>query len=267
MALAGPVTSLLMGGLSLGVARLLGEEGSFNLRFAFFYLGSLNVFLGCFNLLPAFPMDGGRVLRALLTGRLGPVRATRVAGRVGKGFAVLFGLYGLLSGNFLLLFIAFFVFMGAEAESREVLMRAVLDGVSVGELMQGRTGCVDAEASLREGVERLVLEKRRALPVVVGSRVVGVVTLARVRQVPVDQLEQVRVREVAQVVEPLSAESSAWEALKQLNPLALPHLPVVRDGVLVGTLSREDIQRGLELRQREDSPRGPWGMGRRESPV
>ncbi|HZI06784.1 MAG TPA: site-2 protease family protein, partial [Archangium sp.] len=83
MALAGPVTSLVLGGLFLGVHGLLEGARSFNLRFAFFYLGSLNIFLGIFNLLPAFPMDGGRILRALLTGRLGRVRATQTAGLIG----------------------------------------------------------------------------------------------------------------------------------------------------------------------------------------
>ena len=270
MALAGPVTSLALGALSLGVAHLLGEGHSFNLRFAFFYLGSLNLFLGCFNLLPAFPMDGGRVLRALLTGKLGAVRATRVAGQVGKGFAVLFGLYGLMSGNFMLLFIAFFVFMGAEAESREVRVRSVLSGVKVGELMRRRSESVDAQATLREVVERLHAEQRRALPVVEEGRVVGLVTLAQVRQVPVAKLPEVRAYEVALVVPVLGPEATAWDALKEMNQRGLPQLPVVEYGELVGTLSQEDIQRGLELHQRDDTPRrpGPWGVGRRdESPT
>lgn len=269
MALAGPVTSLVLGGLCLLGARLLGEAGSFNLRFAFFYLGSLNVFLGCFNLLPAFPMDGGRVLRALLAGRLGPVRATRVAGRVGQCFAVLFGFYGLLSGNFLLLFIAFFVFMGAEAEAREVRMRAVLGALSVGQLMRGSPEPVDAQASLLSVLERLNTEQRRALPVARQGHVFGVVTLARVQQVPVDQLEQLRAHEVTQTVEPLRPESTAWDALKQLTQHALPQLPVLKDGALVGMLSHEDLQRGLEQQHEDEhpTPRGPWGVGRRESPT
>ncbi len=265
MALAGPVTSLLLGVASLGVAALLGNAHSFNLRFAFFYLGSLNIFLGLFNLLPAFPMDGGRILRAVLTPRLGAVRATRVAGYVGKGFAVLFGLYALLSGNFFLLFIAFFVFMGADAESRQVAVRAVLERVTVRELMVERTGAVEADASLREAVERLHLERRRALPVVEAGRVVGLVTLALARQVPVPRLEEVRVRDVAQPVPSVTPESTAWVALEALSQRGLPQLPVVRDGLLVGTVTQEDLQKALELGEREDSqPRGPGGLGRRE---
>ncbi|WNG52081.1 CBS domain-containing protein [Archangium minus] len=265
MALAGPVTSLVLGGLFLGSYVLLEGARSFNLRFAVFYLGYLNIFLGVFNLLPAFPMDGGRILRALLTGRLGRVRATRVAGAVGKGFAVLFGLVGLLGGNFILIIIAFFVFMGAEGESREVLMQSLLNRVHVRELMVARTAAVEAGASLEEVAERMRAERRRALPVVEEGRVVGLVMLANVRQVPASQRALVRVRELAVPVPELTPEATAWEALKEMGQRRLPQLPVVRDGVLVGTVTQEDVMRGLELRELEDSnTHGPWGLGPRE---
>lgn len=270
MALAGPVTSLALGGLFLGTYVLLEGARSFNLRFAFFYLGSLNIFLGIFNLLPAFPMDGGRVLRALLTGRMGRVRATQTAGLIGKGFAVLFGLLGLFSGNFILLIIAFFVFMGAEAESREVLMQSLLNRVHVRELMVPRTAAVSAEDSLEEVATRMQTERRRALPVLEGGRVVGLVTLATVRQVPALRRSQVRAREAALAVPELTPQATAWEAMRQMGQRRLPQLPVVEGGLLVGTVTQEDIMRGLELHELEDSQRhGPWGMGpgQRESPT
>ncbi|HYO59306.1 site-2 protease family protein [Archangium sp.] len=270
MALAGPATSLVLGGLFLAMYVLLEGARSFNLRFAVFYLGSLNIFLGLFNLLPAFPMDGGRVLRALLTGRLGRVRATRVAGLIGKGFAVLFGLLGLIGGNFILLIIAFFVFMGAESESREVLMQSLLNRVRVRELMVARTATVAAEDSLVEVATRMQAERRRALPVVEGERVVGLVTLAAVRQVPPQRRAQVRAREVALPVPALTPEATAWEALREMGQRRLPQLPVVQDGLLVGTVTQEDVMRGMELRELEDTHRhGPWGLGppQRESPT
>lgn len=268
MALAGPVTSLLIGGLFLGGYVLLEGARSFNLRFAVFYLGALNVFLGLFNLLPAFPMDGGRILRALLTGRLGRVRATQTAGLLGKGFAVLFGLLGLFSGNFILLIIAFFVYMGAEGESREVLMQSLLNRVRVHELMTPRTAAVAAEDSLEEVAARMQAERRRALPVLEDGRVVGLVTLAAVRQVPVPRRAQMRAREAALPVPGLSPEATAWEAMREMGQRRLPQLPVVRDGLLVGTVTQEDILRGMELRELEDTNRhGPWGLGPRESPT
>ena len=270
MAFAGPATSLVLGALFLALSVPLKDARSYNLYFALANLGGLNVFLALFNLLPAFPMDGGRILRALLTGRLGRVRATQVAGAFGKVFAVLFGLFGLLNGNFFLLFIAFFVFMGAQGESREVLMQSLLARVRVRELMVARTASVDADDSLEEVATRMRSERRRALPVVEAGRVVGLVTLASVRQIPALRRGQVRVREVALPVPELSPEATAWEALKEMGQRRLPQLPVVQEGLLVGTLTQDDVMRGLELRELEDSQRhGPWGLGppERESPT
>jgi Zn-dependent protease/CBS domain-containing protein len=266
MALAGPVTSLLLGAMSLGIHVLLASANSFNLSFAFFYLGSLNIFLGLFNLLPAFPMDGGRILRALLTGWLGRVRATRVSGWVGQGFAVLFGLYALVSGNFVLLFIAFFVFMGAAAESRDVLLQSRLEGVAVSAVMVPRTEAVQAGQSLREALERLLGERRRAMPVEEGGQVVGMLLLDDVRRVPVSELEERQVRELSVAAPVLTPASAAWDALKEMGQRRLPQLPITEDGVLVGTLTQEDLVRALELRELAESRgRGPWGMGGREN--
>ncbi|MBM7112542.1 site-2 protease family protein [Archangium primigenium] len=267
MALAGPVTSLVLGAMSLGLHVLLARTDAFNLSFAFFYLGSLNIFLGLFNLLPAFPMDGGRVLRAVLTGPLGRVRATRVSGWVGQGFALLFGLYAILSGNFVLLFIAFFVFMGAAAESRDVQLQSRLADVTVRSVMKRARVSVEAGASLREATEVLYTERQRVLPVVEAGRVVGVLPLEAVRQVPVDRLTEVTVRDLMQEVPVLRPDATAWDALKLMGPDRLPLLPVAEDGVLVGTLSQEDLVRALETREARDpnAPRGPWNLGGREN--
>ncbi|WNG31243.1 CBS domain-containing protein [Cystobacter fuscus] len=272
MALAGPVTSLVLGALALFVHHLLEGTRSFNLSFAVFSLGSLNIFLGLFNLLPAFPMDGGRILRALLTGWLGRVRATRVAGWVGQGFALLFGLFGIVTGNLVLLFIAFFVFMGAAAESRQVLLQSKLADVPVRELMGPRTATVEAEASLRELTELLYGERLRAVPVVEAGRVVGLVTVEALRQVPVEKLAGLAVRELSEPVPVLTPDSTAWQALQEMGQRQMIQLPVTEDGVLVGMVSQEDILRGLELRELKESRRqgqGPWNLGGRghESPT
>jgi Zn-dependent protease len=266
MALAGPVTSLGLGVLFLGVYAALARAPYANLRFGFFYLGQLNIVLGFFNLLPAFPMDGGRILRAGLTGRLGRPRATRVAGGVGKVFAVLFGLLGLLSANLLLLFIAFFVYMGAEAETREVATQARLERLKVKDVMVARTASVESYQPLTQVAALLRLERRRALPVVEDGRVVGLVTVALVRQIPEARRAEVHVREVAVPLTGVPPESSAWEALRELSRNRLPQLPVVGEqGELLGTLTQDDLLRALELRELEDtSSSGPWGLRPRE---
>jgi Zn-dependent protease/CBS domain-containing protein len=277
MALAGPATSLGLGTLLLAASVPLKHTPSAALYEAVAYLGGLNIILGLFNLLPAFPMDGGRILRALLNGRLGHVRATQVAGTIGKGFALffalvgLFGVPGLSQGiNPVLLIIAVFVYLGADGESREVLMQSLLDRVRVGELMVARTAAVGAGDSLVDVAMRMRAEQRRTLPVVEDGRVVGLVTLATVRQVPPFQRLRVRAREVAQPVPPLTPESSAWKALKEMGQRRLTLLPVMRDGTLVGTITQEDLMRRLELRELEDTHlHGPWDLGPpgRESPT
>jgi len=269
MALAGPVTSLGLGVLFLGLYVALAGVAYPNLRFGFFYLGQLNIILGFFNLLPAFPMDGGRILRAGLTGRLGRPKATRVAGAVGKVFAVLFGLLGLLGANLLLIAIAFFVYMGAEAETREVATQARLERLRVKDVMVARTASVEAWQPLSQVAALLRLERRRAMPVVEAGRVVGVVTVGMVRQIPEERRPEVRVREVAQPVPGVTPESSAWEALRELGKNRLPQLPVVGpEGELLGTLTQDDLLRALELRELEDTKSsGPWGLRPREPSV
>src|SRR5690606_8118345 len=91
-----------------------------------------------FNLLPAFPMDGGRILRALLTPRLGALRATTFAARTGQGFAILFGIGGVLTGNILLILVGFFVMLGASGEAQQARLRAVLETLPVEALVSGQ---------------------------------------------------------------------------------------------------------------------------------
>ncbi len=269
MAFLGPATSLVLGTLLLLLSVPLRAVHADTLSFGVMYLGALNVFLAFFNLLPAFPMDGGRILRALLTGRMGRVRATQVASACGKLFAVLFGFFGLVlfaqAGNPIPLLIAFFVYLGAQGEAREVLVQSLLARVRVRELMVARTASVDADDSLEVVATRMRTERRRALPVVEAGHVVGLVTLASVRQVPALRRAQVLARQVALAVPELSPEATAWEALQEMGRRRLPQLPVVRDGLLVGTVTQDDVLRGLELRELEDSEtHGPWGLGPRE---
>jgi len=134
MALAGPATSLGLGALLLvGLSALRG--GSPDLRMAVFYLGSINILLGLFNLLPAFPMDGGRILRAVLAARMGTVRATRTAATVGRVLAVAMGIYGVWAGSLMLMLIALFVFVGAGSEAAAASTRAALAGLDVASLV------------------------------------------------------------------------------------------------------------------------------------
>jgi Zn-dependent protease len=142
--LAGPLVNVALAPIFFGVGLLLGAvprvpadlfTGIGSVGQFFFYLGYLNVVLAVFNLIPAFPMDGGRILRALLATRLGAVRATDISSAVGQLFAVAFFLVGLISGNLLLALVAVFIFFGASGESQMVRQRELTRGLTVSDVM------------------------------------------------------------------------------------------------------------------------------------
>ena len=164
MAAIGPVTSLALGGL-LYVAYRASLAWRPDLQMALFYLAAMNVMLGIFNLITAFPMDGGRLLRAALAAKLSRGRATQIAAGVGKVGAVVFGLLGLWSGNLLLILIAVFVYTGAQGEVMQERVREALGGLRIVDLLP---------------------QVRRPPPIVPAERLVGEV-LPRMREL--DRLE------------------------------------------------------------------------------
>jgi Zn-dependent protease/CBS domain-containing protein len=269
MALVGPLSSLLLAAGFGGATWLLQDTRSFNLQFACFYLASLNLFLGLFNLLPAFPMDGGRIVRASLTGWLGAVRATRVASLMGRGFAVLFGLWGALSFNPFLLVIAVFIYMGAEGEARQVRMKATLERVPVSALMTPRLSGVEASSSLWEAMWGLRREKLLLLPVTEAGRPVGWVGMEAVSEVPEEERATRTARELMRPVEVVGLEDDGWTALRRMAEKEVPQLAVVEaDGTLAGILDLADVQRGLALYEAREERAGLKQRGwRQERPA
>lgn len=246
MALAGPGASLAIGVLS-GVLEALLPAGWTDARVALVLLAELNLLLGLFNLIPAFPMDGGRVLRALLATRVGPVRATRIASLIGKLFAALFVAAGLFGGGVFLILIGGFVFLGAEAESRQVRMKSALGRMRVRDLMSGPGGVIGAHDSVRSAAERMVREHRTAYPVVDRGQVVGVLTLGDVRKVPDERRARVEAAQVAHRAPPIGPDDEAWTAFRAIVDSDVPVLPVVDHGQLVGAIDQSAIMRGVEL--------------------
>jgi Zn-dependent protease/CBS domain-containing protein len=258
MALVGPLTSLALGGLFYLLYRGAEQTRLFNLEFVLFQLFYLNLALGIFNLLPAFPMDGGRVLRGLLAERWGPVRATQVAAAAGKVFAVGFAILGFLTFNILLMVIAFFVYVGAEGENRGVLVKALLGHIRVGDLVRSRPEPVHPRASVFEVAERMLHELRTGYPVSDGARgVLGVVGLEDVQRVPPAERQRTPISSVMRKVPALDAGDDASRLLRGFEEAHTPLLPVVQDGVLVGVLSRADVARGLQLSELEATQHPP----------
>lgn len=246
MALAGPATSAALGGAFVALSRITGAAGLPSVSFALFYLGQLNLVLCAFNLLPAFPMDGGRILRGALVRRMGPVRATRIAARFGRAFALLFAALGLLSLNILLLIISFVVYVGAEAELRQVVVQAALGDLRVREFMTPLERGVGANEALLGVAPRMIRERRTAYPVVDDGRVVGFITAGAVKRIDPDARDRVLARDVVRPAAVVDAAAKLADALHLLAELG-PEIAVMDADRLVGTLSQLDVARGLDL--------------------
>jgi hypothetical protein len=130
------------------------------------YLTVANLLLGLFNLIPAFPMDGGRILRALLAMRMDHTRATRVAAGIGQGLALLFGLWGFMNGSYTLILIAIFVWMGAGQESKEVVVKDTLREIKVRQAMTMNPQTLKANDTLAKAAEFTLSSAQSDFPII-----------------------------------------------------------------------------------------------------
>jgi Zn-dependent protease/CBS domain-containing protein len=246
VALAGPAVNVVIAGALLAWLLAAGglvpldqvgvERGSFLER-----LMIVNLFLAGFNMLPAFPMDGGRVLRAILARRMEYARATHVAANVGQGMAFLFGFMGLF-GNPMLLFIALFVWIGAAQEATTVQMKSALGGIPVARAMLTDFRTLQPGDTLARAAELILAGSQHDFPVVDGGRVIGVLTRADLIGALSAQNTRKPVADVMQR-EFLVADSNEMleGALERLQACACHTLPVMRDGQLVGLVTMDNI--------------------------
>ena len=255
MALAGPLTSLAVGLVSSALVYVfdaLIEDPAVAgvLVFTFGYLGLLNVLLFGFNLLPAFPMDGGRVLRAWRARRMPLARATRIAADVGKAFAVLFGIVGLLLLNPILIIIAFFIYIGANQEATYLRYNILLQDVTVADAMSSPVTTVEPTVPLARVVEMMYETKHLGFPVVERGSLVGIITLSDIHKVPQLDREAMQVRDVmTRNPTTLSPSAPLIDALRIISGMDIGRIPVVADDVLVGIVTRTDVLRVMELRE------------------
>ena len=202
----------------------------------------INAILVGFNLLPAFPMDGGRVLRALLAMRMDYTRATEIAANIGQGMAILFGLLGLLGWNPILLFIAFFVYIGARQEAQQAKMRELTRGLVVRQAMETRFHTLAPDDPLSHAVDELLAGSEQDFPVVENGDIVGVLTRNRLVQAIANEELESRVRDVLDdncfTVEDTSMLDEAFTRMRGSDCKAVP---VVRRGRLVGMLTLENV--------------------------
>jgi Zn-dependent protease/CBS domain-containing protein len=222
-------------------------------------LASVNLFLALFNLIPAFPMDGGRVLRALLARRLGYSRATQIAASIGQGLAFAFGLIGLF-GNPLLLFIALFVYLAATSEANAVQMREASRGIMVSDAMITRFDGLRTDSRVEDAVNCLIRTTQHEFPVVdAAGRLQGMLTRDEIIRALKERGPETPVGEVMRTDIPLvQHRHSLEEALRQMQEKRLPAVGVSdREGRLVGFITPENV--GELMMVQAARPPGPSG--------
>lgn len=271
VAIAGPAVNLVIAAVLLALGYRMSAqhlEGFEHPGAAFLAkLTTVNIGLVLFNLVPAFPMDGGRVLRALLAMRLDHVRATRIAARVGQGFAIAMGFAGLIWNQPMLLFIAVFVFFGAMQEASAAEMKGVATHLRVSDAMLTQVTTLPATATLDEAVEALLRTSQHEFPVIdLAGRVAGILTrdamiAALKRHGPAVAVADAMHRDV-----PFVRDYAPFdEAFEMMNTCGCPAIPVLdRHDQLVGLITPENIGELMLVR----SVRGPhaavhdWRAGR-----
>jgi Zn-dependent protease/predicted transcriptional regulator len=255
MALAGPVMSLIFGlvccGLVYAVPAMTAVPAIAGvLVFVFGYLGILNIILFAFNLLPAFPMDGGRVFRAVLAKRMPLHRATRIAANVGKGFAIIFGLVGLFLLSPFLILIALFIYIGAGMESNAVQYRFLLQDVTVGAMMSAPVTTVPPTLPVAKVIEMMYASKHLGFPVVDRGSLVGMITLVDLNRTSNIDRDAMQVRDMM-THDPITLPPAApvIDALRIMSAKNISRIPIVDAGEIVGIVTRTDILKVTELKQ------------------
>jgi len=246
--LFGPITRVTVGELRVIEATPLNAALIIVGIIAFY-----NVILGLFNLIPAFPMDGGRLLRAWLAMRMPYIDATRRAVAVGKSVAFIMGIFGLFTLQFFLLLIAFFIYFGGTEEERATVVSVTLEGVKVKDLMTRVPDViyVPPDWTIDRLIEVMFMVKHMGYPVQesLNSPVLGVITFADVRKVPASQQRTVRVGDImTREVVAIHPEADAYDALKLMSTRNIGRLIVMKDGQMQGIVSRTDLMRAIQFR-------------------
>lgn len=260
VALAGPAVNVVIALLLLPIVAVMGAMGAAvtlpepgSMPGVGMLLGQLfviNIALVIFNMIPAFPMDGGRVLRAILAMTMPFARATRIAASVGQVLAGVFVIVGILSGNLLLVLIAFFVWVGGSAESRHAQEQAGIGAMLVHGAMLTRFRALPASATLDDALRALLAGSQPDFPVVENGKTVGVLSRADLLQGLAARGPAASVGEVmrpdAIIVDENDPLVGALDKMRETNS---PLLVVERGGVVVGLVTQENVGELLLARE------------------
>ncbi len=261
VAIVGPLTSFVLAGVFFGIASVVTEP---RVELVTSYLFYINLVLGIFNLVPGFPLDGGRVLRAILWTATGSLRkATEWAANAGKVVAYLLVAYSIflflnesVIGGLWTAAIAWFLHNAASTSVQQLVFETRLKRVRVADVVQPIEETAAPGITVAELIERHILaHNMRAVPVLDNGRLVGIVTLGDIMRVPAPERGRVMVAEVmggAQGLHTVAADARVQDAVELLAQHEVDQLPVLQDGRFVGFLTRADVMRQLQLREALD---------------
>ncbi len=267
IAAVGPIASLLLAAVTFLLALPLRGSNS-SAEAILDYLAVSNLVLGVFNLIPGFPLDGGRVLRSIIwkvTGNL--QKSTRIASYVGQASAYVFILLGIIeffTGNFFnglwTVFVGWFLLNASQTANTQVELQSTLQGVSVGQVMNPRPVTVPGNISLQRLMDEYFLPLGlHSAPVTQGDYLSGLITFTDIAGVARERWSYIPVGHVMRLLEQVymtTPEQPLQDVLKMMGTQDINQVPVIQDGRLVGLLSRESIIRYLQVRQslKEDEP-------------
>ncbi|MBN2463061.1 MAG: site-2 protease family protein [Dehalococcoidia bacterium] len=261
MALAGPLGSLVLGGIFLAIWYWLIDLPEF-IKAMSFWLGWINIFLAVFNLIPGFPLDGGRVLRSLLWWQNRDLRkSTRIASNVGRGIGYLLILtgialifFGAWINGLWLAFIGWFLENAAANSYRQLALQDILKGHKTSELMTQDCPIVQPELKIQQLVnEQILTSGHRCFPVVQHSRVLGIITIHDIKAVP---REQWPTKTAAEAMTPstklksVSPDEDLSTVLRILTEQNINQLPVVKDGNIIGMIARDNLLSFIGIRSK-----------------
>lgn len=261
VAIVGPLCSVVIGGVMLGIARAIGGDPDASPGTAILYwLGWINISLGVFNLLPGFPLDGGRVLRSLIWAVTRNMeRATKIASRVGQAVALLFIMAGIYqffhskdAGGLWIAFIGWFLLQAAGANYLEVEMKHALAGLKAADLMSHDCPIVEGNISVQDLVDHFILRTgRRCYMVTVLGRMAGLVTPHEIRALNREEWPMTPVQQIMKPLEKIHAvapDTPAMDVLEMMTKEDLNQVPVISDSGVEGMLARGEILQALRSR-------------------
>jgi Zn-dependent protease len=259
---AGPLVNFLLAIVLIVIAPLLGQSfsagrllsllenlGELSFSSIFLYVFITNLFIGLFNLIPAYPMDGGRILRALLATRLSYPRATAVAVTIGQVLSWGFGLWGFLNGNFFLIILAFFIYSGAAQEGRMVQTKYILGDLRVDQAYSRRARSISLNEPLSTAMQATLNSFQSSFPICEDGNLVGMLPYSSLLKALEKKDLSTPIRDVMQTgIKPVSPRDTLVDVQKRMSREGVDAIPVVDDSQgFLGMITSQDLNEAYRL--------------------